>query len=63
MALNDSEKNTIIQLLDNLDDKVREVVLASLDALASWLQQVAYSIYKKVKNTLRNIWEWLMTKL
>lgn len=62
MALSDAERQQVLDLLDALDDAVKEMVLASLDTLAEWLSQAAYSIYVQIKGTLQQLWSWLRSQ-
>jgi hypothetical protein len=57
MALSNSEKQTVIEYLDNLDDAAKAIVLASLEAFAEWLSNTLYSIYLKIKDGLRSLWQ------
>jgi hypothetical protein len=57
MALSDREKQTVIEYLDNLDDAVKAIVLASLEAFAEWLSNTLYSIYLKIKDGLNRLWQ------
>jgi hypothetical protein len=57
MALTDREKQAVIDYLDNLDDAVIAIILASLEAFAEWLSKTLYSIYLKIKDGLRNLWQ------
>jgi hypothetical protein len=57
MALSDREKQTVIEYLDNLDDAVKAIVLASLEAFAEWLSNTLYSIYLKIKDGLSRLWQ------
>ncbi|MBW8877875.1 MAG: hypothetical protein JF614_23165 [Acidobacteria bacterium] len=59
MALSEVEKELVIQMLDELDDRVRRIVLASLEALAEWLRNVAYAIFQKIRPMLQSFWQWL----
>lgn len=60
MALSDHEKQTVIEYLDNLDDAVKAIVLASLEAFAEWLSNTLYSIYLKMKDGLRSLWQSIL---
>ena len=60
MALSNSEKQTVIEYLDNLDDAVKAIVLASLEAFAEWLSNTLYSIYLKIKDGLRSLWQSIL---
>lgn len=62
MSLNDREKEKIIDSLEKLSDAAREVVLVSLEAFAKWLVSALPSIYSKVKDALRSLWESLISK-
>jgi hypothetical protein len=57
--LTELEKEIVIERLDDLEDAVKVIVLASLEALAEWLAKSLYSIYLKIKDALANLWDWL----
>lgn len=57
MALSDREKQTVIDYLDSLDDAVKAIILASLEAFAEWLSNTLYSIYLKIKDGLSRLWQ------
>jgi uncharacterized protein YpuA (DUF1002 family) len=56
MALSEIEKQRVMKLLDEMERSRLDKVLASLDAFSDWLSDIAYSIYCKVKTTLRSLW-------
>jgi len=56
MRMTDAEKRRVMEMLDELDRSRLDKVLASLDAFGNWLRQSAYSIYCKVKDSLRKLW-------
>ena len=60
MGLSDREKQTVIEYLDNLDDAIKAIVLASLEAFAEWLSNTLYSIYLKIKDGLRSLWQSIL---
>ncbi|GCL45463.1 hypothetical protein [Microcystis aeruginosa] len=57
MALSDREKQTVIDYLDSLDDALKAIILASLEAFSEWLSNTLYSIYLKIKDGLRSLWQ------
>jgi hypothetical protein len=57
MALSDREKQTVIDYLDSLDDALKAIILSSLEAFAEWLSNTLYSIYLKIKDGLRSLWQ------
>ncbi|GAK50615.1 hypothetical protein U14_01848 [Candidatus Moduliflexus flocculans] len=59
MTLTAEEKERVIELLENMYDAQRAIVLATLDAFASWLMNVAHYIYQKIKNALQSLWAWI----
>jgi hypothetical protein len=59
VALSDEEKQVILQMLDELDEQVRRVVISSLDALAEWLMGAASALYRKAKDMLYQLWQLL----
>ena len=59
MALSDREKDVIIQHLEDMEDRARRIVIASLDAFIEWIRSVLYSIYLKIKDVIRSIWNWI----
>lgn len=62
MALNDREKEMVIDYLDNLNDAARVVILASLEAFSEWLASALYLIYVKIKDALGRFWQWLCSE-
>jgi hypothetical protein len=62
MALSNQEKQTVIDYLDSLDDAVKTIVLASLEAFAEWLAKTLYSIYLKIQNAISQFWQWLRSQ-
>ncbi|MCU0516593.1 MAG: hypothetical protein MUC60_06925 [Oscillatoria sp. Prado101] len=62
MALSDYEKQQVIEELDILEETARRVILASLDAFATWLAKVLYAIYLKIQDGLRRFWSWLCSQ-
>lgn len=59
MALTESEKIRVQLLFDQLDHYKQQKVLSSQKAFEDWLYDVAYSIYRKVKDWLNDFWSWL----
>ncbi len=57
MALTDREKQAVIDYLDNLDDALVAIIIASLEAFTEWLAKTFYSIYLKIKDALRGLWQ------
>ncbi|GAK50614.1 hypothetical protein U14_01847 [Candidatus Moduliflexus flocculans] len=59
MAMTPREKERVMKMLDELDRSTLQRVLASLESFANWLANAAYSIYCKIRDSLRGLWEWL----
>jgi hypothetical protein len=59
MALSEHEKQIVINMLEQVDEAVKKIILSTLEAFVRWLTEVAYSIYLKIKEGIRNLWEWL----
>ena len=59
MAMTPREKERVMKMLDDLDRSTLQKVLASLESFANWLSNAAYSIYSKIRDSLRGLWEWL----
>ena len=57
MAMTAAEKQRVIQMLDELDRSKLERILASVEAFGNWLYDQAYSIYCKVRDSLRSLWQ------
>ena len=57
MALTASEKQRIIDSLDNMDRSKIQRVLASVESFANWLSDSLHSIYMKVKDVIYSMWE------
>jgi len=60
MVLSDREKQAVIEHLDNLDDAIKAIILASVEAFAEWLANTLYSIYLKIKDGLRSLWQSIL---
>jgi hypothetical protein len=61
MSLSNSEKQAVIDYLDNLDDSIKAIVLATLEAFAEWLSQNLYNIYIKIKDGLLALWRFVVS--
>jgi len=61
MALSESERRRVEQLFEQLDYYKQQKVLSSQKAFEDWLSDVAYSIYCKVRDWLRDLWDWLFS--
>lgn len=59
MALSNEEKQRVIEHLDNIDDQVRRIVLATLEAFEEWLKKNLYKIFIKIAEGLVTLWRWL----
>ncbi|NJO01820.1 MAG: hypothetical protein HC880_09140 [Bacteroidia bacterium] len=59
MAMTAAEKQRVIDLLNQLDEKQRKRTLDSLENFVNWLRNSAYAIYQKIKDVLSDLWEWL----
>jgi uncharacterized protein YpuA (DUF1002 family) len=46
-----------MEMLDELDRSQLEKVLASVEAFGNWLYNSAYSIYCKVRDALKSLWQ------
>lgn len=57
MALSASDKQRVLNMLDELEQNELEKIIASLTAFGNWLSSVAYSIYCKIKDVLSNVWK------
>lgn len=57
MGMTNEEKQRVMNMLDELDRSKLDQVLASIEAFGNWLYNQAYSIYCKVKDSLRNLWQ------
>ncbi|KOR33681.1 ribonuclease [Planktothricoides sp. SR001] len=55
--MTDEEKRRVVELLDELDRSELDKVLASVDAFGNWLYDKLYSIYCKVRDALRSLWQ------
>ncbi len=55
--MTDEEKRRVMEMLDELDRSQLEKVLASVEAFGNWLYNSAYSIYCKVRDALRSLWQ------
>lgn len=61
MSLSESEKNRVLDLLDKTSDFERALILASAEAFGRWLMSAAYYLYKKIKEGLIILWNWLVS--
>ena len=62
MALTNEDKQQIIDELDVLDEGLRRVIIASLEAFSSWLMNTVYSIYQKIKPEISRLWQWIVSQ-
>lgn len=49
----------VISALDEMDEQQQKKVLADENAFANWLENVLYEIWLKIRNAIRNFWNWL----
>jgi hypothetical protein len=59
MALTYSEKQRVLEMLDRIDRSRLQGILDSFTAFCNWLSDVAYSIYQKIRDGLRTLWDWI----
>ncbi|MFK5971495.1 MAG: hypothetical protein QM487_15450 [Candidatus Marithrix sp.] len=52
-----SEKQRIVNVLDNMDRSKLQRVLASVESFSNWLSDSLHSIYVKVKGVIYSMWE------
>lgn len=66
MALTQQQKEEVaakvVSALDEMDEQQQEKVLADETAFASWLEKVLYEIWLKIRNAIRNFWNWLRSR-
>jgi len=61
MALSNSEKQRIINMLDRLSDSEREAATRSENSLWKWLKSAARWLWEKFSNTvIGNVVNWLL---
>jgi hypothetical protein len=56
MAMTAAEKQKVLNALDELDRSQLDRILASLQSFANWLENQLYSIYCKVRDSIRSLW-------
>lgn len=59
MALTEAEIKKVQNIFDQLDYQEQQRVLSSQQSFQTWLYNSAYSIYCKVKDWLKELWDWL----
>jgi cephalosporin hydroxylase len=63
MALTSSEKQRVLDMLDEMDRSTVQRVLASVEAFADWLANSLYFIYVKVKDSIYSIWDSIVSSI
>lgn len=61
MALSESDKRRIVEMIDRMDNQSQRAILSSMDAFRSWLRHTASWLWERIKEffttkTLENIW-------
>jgi uncharacterized protein YpuA (DUF1002 family) len=56
MAMTAAEKQKVINALDELDRSTLDKILASLNSFTNWLENQLYSIYCKIRDSIRSLW-------
>ena len=59
MALTNEEKARILERLEQLSDAARDAAIATLDSFVNWLKRSLNYIYEKIKDSIRNIWNYI----
>jgi len=57
MPLSPTDKQRILDMLDQLERGQLEQTLSSTESFGSWLKSTLYSVYVKVKDALSNLWK------
>ncbi|EDN70123.1 hypothetical protein BGP_1360 [Beggiatoa sp. PS] len=63
MALTATEKESVLNLLNDMDKSTLKRILASVEAFADWLSNSLYSIYVKVKGAIYSMWESMVNTI
>lgn len=58
MKLTDEEKRRVIDELEEIEPARRNTLLSNLKNFSSWLMNVCYDIFVKVKDFIVGVWEW-----
>lgn len=59
MALSDEEKNEIVNALDRMSKASVKLVITSIEFFTNWLEGAFEWIYRKIKNAITDIWNWI----
>lgn len=59
MALTQEEKRRVAELWERLSEAEKRKRGESDKSFLSWLEKVAYSIFNKVRNVIKDVWSWL----
>lgn len=63
MKLTEDEKRRVIDELEDVEPARRNTLLSNLQNFSSWLMNVCYDIFIKVKNFIVDIWDWFKTHI
>jgi hypothetical protein len=59
MALTAAEKQRVLDALDKMDRWSLQRILDNVNSFADWLADQVYSIYVKVRDSIRSMWSWI----
>lgn len=57
MALTAAEKQTVLDMLENMDEAEAKKAVATESAFTLWLKTDLYPIFVKIKDALQSMWQ------
>lgn len=61
MALTEADMRKVEKMFDQLDYYEQQRVTSSQQSFDTWLYNASYEIYRKIKDWLSDLWNWLFT--
>lgn len=59
MAMNEAQKKKLFKLLDEMDGRDVDTVLASMHNFVDFIYNKARDIYNAIKDTISAVWSWI----
>jgi hypothetical protein len=59
MALTEADMRKVEKMFDQLDYYEQQRVTSSQQSFNTWLYNTSYEIYRKIKDWLSDLWNWL----
>ena len=59
MAMNEAQKKKLFKLLDEMDGRDVDTVLASMHNFVDFIYYKARDIYNAIKDTISAVWSWI----